>query len=296
MKKKKPDLLRIIALLIIILGIIYFYLNLFAPNVIAPLFRTAVIDKPINILILGTDLNFDIKTNRKITEVSRTDTIMLLHFDPLKQRVNLLSIPRDSYVNIPGYGYTKINAAYVYGGIDLVKETLKDLTGIEVENYLLINTSATVKLIDLLGGINIEVEKNLYYNDNAQNLHINLKAGKQNLSGKQAEGYIRFRHDALGDIGRIERQQKFLKAITSKLATPSALLKAPFILGLIRKNIKTDLSLKKSIIIGNTFRMMKITAINTITVPGEPTNNQAGSVWMINKPELKEILRQSFGR
>jgi len=292
--KRRPDLLRLLAILIIILGIIYFYLNLLLPASIPAILRFAVMERPLNILILGTDMTFDIVTGRSTTEVGRTDTILLLHFDPLRQKVNLLSIPRDSYVEIPGQGYQKINAAFVWGKIELTQKTVEKLTAVKIDKYLLLNTKGLNKLVDLLGGVRIYVDKDMYYVDRAQDLHINLKAGWQKLSGKDAEGYIRFRHDALADLGRIERQQKFLKALTATLATPQALLKSPFIIGLIQRNLRTNLSLKEFIILANTFRMLNLRSINTETAPGITGNNEAGSVWLIDRAGLKRIISQYF--
>lgn len=292
--KRRPDLLRLLAILIIILGMVYFYLNLFLPARIPAILRLAVIERPLNILILGTDLTFDLITGRATTEVGRTDTILLLHFDPLRQKANLLSIPRDSYVEIPGYGFQKINAAYVWGKTELALNTVEKLTAVKIDKYLLINTKGLNKLVDLLGGVKLYVDKDMYYVDRAQDLYINLKAGWQKLSGKDAEGYIRFRHDALADLGRIERQQKFLKALTATLATPQALLKSPFIIGLIRNNIRSNLSLKQFILLANTFRMMNLKSIYTDTVPGVAGNNEAGSVWLIDRAGLKQIISRYF--
>jgi LCP family protein required for cell wall assembly len=292
--KNKLDYLRIIAIFIVLLAIIYFNLNVLFPRVIPNFLKLAIIERPINILILGTDITFDIETGRSTYEVGRTDTIMLLHYDPLMGEINVLSIPRDSYVEIPGYYNTKINAAYVLGKIDLTIKTVEKLTGVRIDKYVIINTKGLIKLVDLLGGIYIDVEKDMYYVDKAQNLYINLKKGPQKLSGKEAEGYIRFRHDAFGDIGRIERQQKFLKALTRSLSSPNALLKSPFIVGLIRKNIKSSLSLKEFILLANTFRQINLKEVQTQSVPGEPANNEAGSVWLINSLELGKIISQYF--
>jgi len=292
--KNKLDYLRVVAVFIVLLAIIYFNLNVFFPRTLPNFLKLAIIERPINILILGTDITFDIETGRSTYEVGRTDTIMLLHYDPLMGKINVLSIPRDSYVEIPGFYNSKINAAYVLGKIDLTIKTVEKLIGVRIDKHIIINTKGLIKLIDLLGGIHIDVEKDMYYVDRAQNLYINLKKGPQKLSGKEAEGYIRFRHDALGDIGRIERQQNFLKALTKSLSSPNALLKSPFIVGLIRKNIKSSLSLKEFVLLANTFRQINLKEVQTQSVPGEPANNEAGSVWMINSLELGKIISQYF--
>jgi len=291
---RKFDLLKILAALIVLCGITYFYLNIISPKYLPNFLKLAVIEKPLNILILGTDITFDSETGRSTHEVGRTDTIMLLHYDPFNEKAFVLSVPRDTYVEIPGYRSTKINAAYVVGRIGLTKETVEKLTGVKIDRYLIVNTEGIVKIIDLLGGIKIDIEKDMYYTDKAQKLYIDLKKGERKLSGKEAEGYIRFRHDPLGDIGRIERQQHFLKALTGALSSPNAFLKSPFIFGLTQKNIKTDLSLKELILLANTFRQMKVKEIKTESIPGESGFNEAGSVWLINRKELSGIISRHF--
>lgn len=294
MPRKKPDFLRLLGLLVLILGIAYFHLNIFFPKYIPHWLKLAIVERPINILVLGTDLTHDLITHRATSEVGRADTIVLIHYDPLSSKVSLLSIPRDSYVEIPGYHPQKINAAYVFGRIELTKRVVENLTGIRIDKYIIINTPGIVKLVDLLGGIPVEVEKDMRYTDRAGKLYINLKAGKYRLSGKQAEGYLRFRSDALADIGRISRQQKFLKALAESLASPRAFLKAPFIIEVVLNNMKTDLSLREFILLGNTARMLELKEIVNQTVPGEVGDNEAGSVWLIDQVQLRKIIARDF--
>lgn len=291
---KRPDWLRLLALLILILGVAYFHLNIFFPKLIPNLFKPAIMERPINILVLGTDVTHDLLTRRSTSEVGRADTIVLIHYDPLSSKVSLLSIPRDSFVDIPGYFSQKINAAYVLGRVELTRRVVENLTGAKIDKYIIINTRGIVKLVDLLGGITVDIDHDLYYVDRAGKLYINLKAGRRRLSGREAEGFVRFRHDATADIGRISRQQDFLKALASALASPRAFIKAPFIIEVVLNNMKTDLSLKEFIILGNTARMLELKEIVTHTVPGEPGNNQAGSVWLINRLELKKMIARDF--
>ncbi len=293
-QKNHIDLLRLLALFILVLGIIYFNFNLFFPTHIPFIFKFGIIERPINVLILGTDITFDVDHGKKDVEKGRSDTIMLLHFDPLKNRINLVSIPRDSYVNIPGYGFNKINAAYVLGGIDLTEKTIESVLGVNIDYYVVINTKGIIKLVDLLGGVTVNIDKDMYYVDKAQDLYINLKQGRQKLSGKDAEGFIRFRHDALGDLGRISRQQQFLSALSARIANPASFLKAPFIIGIIRDNIRTNISIKKFIMLANNGRMMPKTHIRTSTIPGESGNNEAGSVIFINAAEAKKVIEENF--
>lgn len=296
MKKTRVDRYRVIAILIIICGILYFDANLFAPRLIPRLFRIGVIRRPTNILILGTDITFDKNTGEPIPATDgRTDSILLLHIDPARYKVNILSIPRDSFVAVPGYGLQKINAANVLGGINLIKETVAGLTGIKIDYFIEINPYAIVKLVDLIGGLKLYVEKDMYYVDRAQNLNINLKQGWHRLSGKEAQGFIRFRHDFMGDLGRIERQQIFLETLFRALASPANIIKSPLAIGIASKNIKTDLPLPKMIRLANFVRMIALRDVRTFTATGEESESSyAGSILLPNKPALEKIIKDNF--
>lgn len=293
-RKKRVDRLRITGIIILFLGIIYFYFNLFFPTHIPFVLKFGIVERPINILVLGTDVTINADTKAKNVEKGRSDSIMLMHFDPLKNKINLVSIPRDAYVNIPGYGYMKINAAFVLGGEELTEKTIEQLFGINIDYYIAINTKGIVKLVDLVGGITVDIDKDLYYVDKAQGLFINLKQGRRTLSGKQAEGFVRFRHDSLGDFGRIQRQQQFFNALASRIANPASFIKAPFIMGLIHDHVQSNLSLKRFIMLANNARMMPKNHIKSATLPGTTEDNQAGSVVIINMPEAKKIIQENF--
>jgi LCP family protein required for cell wall assembly len=298
MKKNRIDYYRLLAILTIIGSILYFYANLFAPRLVPRSLRIGVVRRPMNILVVGTDLNYNIDTGKIMPgSEGRTDSIMLVGIDPIHYRVNILSIPRDSFVAIPGRGMQKINAAHVYGGIDLVKQTVTDLTGLKIDHYVEVNPFVTIKLVDLVGGVDLFVEKDMHYVDRAQSLYINLKQGRHKLLGKDAQGYIRFRHDDSGDIGRVERQQKFLQSLFASFARPTNLLKAPLALGVAAQYIKTDLPLLNIFRLLNFTRMLSPGDIKTFTAAGEVGNSDfAGSIWVLNRPELDRIVRDHFSK
>ena len=296
MKQRKLNRIRILAVLIIILGIFYFYANLFIPRFIPKTLRIGAIRKPTTLLILGTDITFDIKTGEPIEGTDgRTDSILLVRIDPVHYKMNMLSIPRDSFVNVPGYGLQKINAAHVLGGMPLVKQTLQELTGKKIDYYLKVNPYAVIRLVDLLGGVKVYVDKDMYYVDRAQNLNINLKRGWQKLSGKDAQGFVRFRHDALGDLGRIDRQQRFLQAVFQSFTHPTNLLKAPVALEIALKYIQTDLPLSKTIRLVNFTRMVPRGDIRTFTASAEEGESAyAGSILQLNQANLQKIIKEYF--
>jgi LCP family protein required for cell wall assembly len=295
MKNNGVDRLRLLAILTIIVSVFYFYANLFVPRLIPSFLRIGVTRKPLNILILGTDLNFSAETRQRIVTESRTDSILLMRVDPIHYKIVLFSIPRDSFVNIPGFGYSKINAANVFGSIELTKKTVTALTGVHIDHYLKLNPAAVTNLVNLLGGIDIYVEKDMYYVDRAQNLYINLKEGWHHLSGLEAQDYMRFRHDNAGDIGRIDRQQKFLQTLFLNFAKPSNIMKAPTAIAITMRHIDTDLSLAKLIRLMNFARMLNRSEILTFTATGEPaTSPYAGSILVPDREVIQNIVREHF--
>jgi len=162
-----------------------------------------------NVLLLGVDAS---------GRANRSDTIMVAHINPKTKKVFVISIPRDTMVVIPGVRLDKINHAYAYGGPELACATTSGFLGVPIDKYIKINIDGLEKVVDRLGGITIDVTERMYYVDYSQNLDIDLKPGRQRLNGKQAVGYLRFRHDALGDFGRIQRQQAFLQEIAEEIA------------------------------------------------------------------------------
>ncbi|HEX9372033.1 MAG TPA: LCP family protein [Roseiflexaceae bacterium] len=174
-----------------------------------------------NILLLGTDARLG-------EDVSRTDTIVLVRLDPRSDRVSMLSFPRDLYVNIPGYGKNKINAAYPIGehklgpgyGPALLKKTVGELTGLPVDHFVMINFEGFKTLIDKIGGIYVDVPKAIddpaYPTDDYRTMKVHFDAGRQLMDGDRALIYARTRH-ADSDFGRNQRQQQVLMAIFDRV-------------------------------------------------------------------------------
>lgn len=149
----------------------------------------------------------------------RTDTIMLLHI-PLFGEATLLSIPRDSYVNVPGYGYDKLNAAYAYGGATLLTQTVEQETGLRVDRYAEVGMGGLARAVDAVGGVTICVAEPI--DDPLANL--NVQPGCQEMDGATGLGYVRTRATAQGDLDRVARQREFLSALVAKATSPSVLL------------------------------------------------------------------------
>ncbi len=194
----------------------------------------------VNILVIGVDVTLD--NRRRVVNVARADSLLLVSFDPDRGRISALSIPRDTRVQIPGVGQTKVNASYAYGGPRLTIKTVEKLLGVTVHHYVKLGAESFSHLIDAVGGIEIDVEKDMKYIDNWAGFTVDLKKGRQRLNGQQATGYIRFRHDALGDIGRVERQHKVMMTLVGQLRQPSTVLAGPRLLRAFAENTQTTLT------------------------------------------------------
>jgi LCP family protein required for cell wall assembly len=154
-------------------------------------------------------------------EGKRTDSIILVHVPGNGGKAAMISIPRDSYVPIPGHGSNKINAAFAFGGPKLLTQTVEQVTGVHVDGYLEIGFAGFAGVVDALGGVDVCVPFDMKDQDAA----IDLKKGCQILDGPTALGYVRARKsDPRGDIGRAERQRQFLGALLKKAATPTTVL------------------------------------------------------------------------
>lgn len=173
--------------------------------------------KPMNILLLGIDSGELMGSYRPGR--GRSDTIMLFALRPDKKVIYQVSIPRDSRVEVPGHGLTKINHAYAYGGADLMQETVEKLLAIKIDRVVVIDYNGFVKLVDLLGGIEIDVEKDI---NNRFNIGKPIPTGHVRLTGEEAFRYV---HARDSDIERVKRQQKFLKAVFQEVIEQKAYYK-----------------------------------------------------------------------
>ena len=170
--------------------------------------RTGLSEKDVERLGTGGDLG-----------TTRTDTIMLLHI-PLSGEATLVSIPRDSYVPIPGYGYDKINAAFAFGGAPLLAQTVEENTGLRVDRYAEIGMGGLANVVDAVGGVEVCVQEAI--DDPLANL--NVQPGCQEMDGATSLGYVRTRATAQGDLDRVMRQREFLGALLDRVTSPAVLV------------------------------------------------------------------------
>ena len=205
-----------------------------------------IFGKPnVRVLVMGLDENWT-DSDVAYTATSRTDTLIGVNIDLANKQISVLSIPRDLWVYIPKSGYGKINEAYADGGPERVEAALvKNLGTPAFDYYVVLRLDATKNIIDALGGVDVDVERDMDYDDTWGHLHIHLKKGPQHLNGEQAVGYIRFRHDPEGDFGRMRRQRQVVQVLAKRMRDPSIALHLPALLGVVRDNIRTDMPFGK---------------------------------------------------
>jgi LCP family protein required for cell wall assembly len=247
-----------------------------------------------NILLLGVDSNGD---GADLWQGTRSDTIMVVNIDPKTHSLKAISIPRDSKVYLPdNKGVQKINSAHALGGVNLVKKTLKETFGIRIDKYIIVHDDAVEKVVDALDGIPIYVEKRMYYNDNAGHLHIDLEKGNTVLNGKQAVGYLRYRKDGLGDIGRTQRQQWFMKSLFERLHSPQIITKIPEVLNVLNTYVKTDMSFYELSQYAAMARSIDKNKVEIATLPGAPNQKGYISYWILDPVKTQEVINRMIYR
>ncbi|MGF2199331.1 LCP family protein [Enterococcus casseliflavus] len=245
---------------------------------------TAATNGARNILLIGSD--------SREGEAGRADTIMVLQLDGPSKQPKLLSFMRDTLVTIPGYGENKINAAYAFGGADLVRQTLAENFGLETNYYAKVDFRSFEKVIDTLfpSGVAINAEK-----DMSKNLEVAIKQGQQQMNGLELLQYARFRMDEEGDFGRVRRQQQVMDAIFSEMKNPLAILKLPYAAGKVLGYASTNLPM--SFLLKNTFSIARgAGGVDSLTVPVADSwqygsSASAGSVLVVNLETNQQAIR-----
>ncbi len=274
----------------------------------------------VNILLIGRDVNWTVKKvydpSRKIwanmqvpdeDTPARSDTMLILSLDRNRNVVHMVSLPRDARVRMPenkfGVRRAKLNAAHAYGGPEMLVQTIHDQLGITIHHYAVIRFEGFMKLIDQVGGVEVDVigalhrdgtRGRLKYDDNWGNLHIDLMPGKQVLDGEKAHAYVRFRMDIEGDPGRIKRQQQVMRALAKKLTT-QGIGNLPQLIKEIRKQFVTDPNFDISEMasaadfakgVGDASKIQPVTLFGTYT--------ERGSI-ILNESKNRKLLHYIFG-
>ncbi|WHY79982.1 LCP family protein [Neobacillus sp. WH10] len=231
----------------------------------------------INVLLLGSDSRGE--------KQSRTDTIMVAHYDPKSHKIKLISLMRDMMVSVPGHGQQKLNAAYSFGGPELLRETIKENFGLDLHYYAIVDFKGFEKVVDLLvpNGIEVDVPYEMSYG-----IDTPLEKGKQKLHGKELLGYVRFRHDRLSDFGRVQRQQEVISKLTEEAVSLNSVVKLPKLVDLINKYIDTNIDTSTLLTIGKDILTKKSSNIETFRLPED------GSFQNKRDENLGDVLEVDF--
>ena len=240
----------------------------------------------LNLLILGYQ-----------ADEMTTDTIIIAHLDVGRRAATLVSIPRDTWVPVPGAGLSKINSAYAYGGAHATARVAsKLLGGVPIDAIIALQPEGAAAIVDAIGGLDVNVDETMDYDDNSGDLHIHLTKGEQHLTGSQVAGYIRFRHDAASDFGRVRRQQQVLKLMLDQLSQPQNWAKLPHVLQLTRKEINTTMSTQQIASLLTIYRNVPDENIRSFTLPSKAGWVGDASVVFADPRWAKLIGTVLFGR
>ncbi|PIC77862.1 transcriptional regulator [Sporosarcina sp. P19] len=241
----------------------------------------------INVLLIGDDARGD-------EDETRSDALMIGHYDQTTNKVKLISLMRDTYVDIPGHGMEKINAAYALGGPELVRQTIKHNFDVDVQYYAIVNFEGFSKIVDVIAPDGIEVD--IPY-EMSHGLGLTLYPGQQKLNGDQLLGYVRFRHDIHSDYGRVERQQEALAKLKDEAMSLQTLVNIPKLMGVIDPYIDTNIDSKtiftiaKGMLTGS-----KNNEMESLRIPVEGSfgdlRTDVGAVLEINLEQNKQALRE----
>lgn len=271
--------------------------------------RLPRLTRPVNILVLGikvlsTDLEQsppdlqDVGYQALVNSFDGlSDTMLLLRFNPQTQQLVILSLPRDTRTYVEGR-LTKLNEANRQGGPALAAASVSDLLGgIAIDRYVRINVQGVEKLLDALGGVTVDVPKDMKYQDDSQHLYINLKAGEQHLNGNQALQFLRFRYDDKGDIGRIQRQQMMMRAVVEQTLNPATIARLPKILGVIQSHVDTNLSVEELLALVGYASQTNRSNVQMLMLPGDFSRPQdfALSYWLPRYKEIDTMVDRYFG-
>jgi len=241
----------------------------------------ATLPNVMNILLLGLDSR---------DQSIRSDTVMVISLNRQSEEINIFSIPRDMRVPIAGHGEDKINHAYAYGGVALSKDTVERFLGVKVDYYIETDFDGFAHVIDILGGIELDVEKRMYYH--GIDVVIDLQPGPQHLDGDKALQYVRWRSDGEADLGRVRRQQQLMEALLQEAITFKNFLKIPKILPEIADYVKTDLELNQAISLANRLKNVDFEQINTFTLPGRDAMISGVSYLIPEEEEIRSLVNE----
>jgi LCP family protein required for cell wall assembly len=255
------------------------------------------VSRPVTILMMGLDEAHDVPGATPDSLAGRTDTMLLVRVNPEEKVVNVMSIPRDTRVEIPGYGIDKINQANFEGGAELAAQTVMyNFDNVKIDRYVRVSTGAFREIVDLVGGIEVLVPSPMEYEDKTQGLVIDLEPGLQTLSGEQAEQFARFRQDEYGDIGRVQRQQILLKALRQRLTNPLVISKLPQIIRVLQARIDTNLTMEEMLALAGFGLNLDKQNMHMVLLPGRfsDPDEYTASYWISDESASTELMQTYF--
>lgn len=242
----------------------------------------------LNIIVMGVD------SRPQEGDPGRSDTLLVMTVDTVSREVSTLSIPRDTRVRINGLGWDKINHAFSVGGAALTQQTTENFLGISIDYYVKVDMESFVRIVDAIGGVNIDVEKRMQYEDTWEHFVIDLNPGMQHMDGKTAIQYVRYR-DEEGDIGRVARQQKFIRSVLAEITTPAILLKAPQIIREVLAALDTNIPAPLMLGLARKLKDGLSTGLKAGMVDGLPYYIDGISYWVPDVLKLRQNVAELQG-
>jgi LCP family protein required for cell wall assembly len=240
----------------------------------------------ITVLMFGIDADEDTK---------RSDSVIVARLDVRKRYLGVISIPRDTYVFVDGQGYTKLNHAYMVGDNRLLIKTVSEYLNVPIDFVVKFGLTGVVRFVDAIGGVDVTVPKDMSYDDNAGNLHIHIKKGYQKLDGQQALNYLRFRHDDAADIGRIKRQQEFLKTVINQLMAKYSPQKVYELLISLAEYVYFDFSMSDVVMyFPHLVTIVESGNVHMDVMPGVPEKKNGVYYWVTKEEDVTRIVRDTL--
>ncbi len=244
--------------------------------------------KPISILLMGVD--------QRKGDVGRSDTLMVLTLNPKTNEAQMVSIPRDTRVTIPGKGVHKINAAYAYGGTALAQKTVKHYLNVPIDYYIKINMQGLSQLVDAVGGVDVYNDIS-WHDEGYYKKGFDYHKGKLHMNGAEALGFVRMRHlDPRGDFGRNKRQRDVITAVVNKLESLGGVTKIKSVLNAVQGNVSTDLNFADMTYVGKNYKNCR-KDVSTYEVKGQGTTIK-GIYWLIvsnqERQKVHDLIMQQL--
>lgn len=230
-----------------------------------------------------------------------TDTIMYVKYNVKTGKIAIMSIPRDTYITSDYSVGHKLNSIYRGKNIIPLVEQVESLIGVKIDYYLVFKADMLISMVDAIGGVEVDVEMDMKYDDPTQNLHIDIKKGNQILDGKNAEGFVRYRHGnngtggyPMGDLDRTEVQQYFIKQFAKSALSVKNISKIPDLIDIAHKNTNTNLTTREALRYVTDIANIDINGIYSTTAPGAAKYIDNVSYYLLDKEKTKEVIENNF--